>query len=80
MLVDFPNRFHGEAASLLPAFVTAHAISDYRQAAFALKFLVPIRLPIEIGILVVFALAAHIGKAGDLNSGFHAHAFDRQFG
>jgi hypothetical protein len=76
--VDLANRFHSETAGFLPALVASHTVGNYREAAFALKFLLSIRLPVEIGILVIFALAAYVGQAGDLNSGFHAHQFDRQ--
>jgi hypothetical protein len=78
ILVHFSNRLHGEATGFLPAFVATHAVSDYGEATFALKFLISLRLPVEIGILVIFALAAYVGKAGYIHSGFHAHEFDRQ--
>src|ERR1700733_1277147 len=75
--IDLSNGFHREAAGFLTALVASHAVGDYGEPAFALKFLISIRLPVEIGILVIFALAAYVGQAGHLDSGFHAHEFDR---
>src|SRR5579871_5398631 len=76
-LVHFAYRFDCQAARLLPALVSAHAVGNDRQAPGALKFLVAVRLPVKERILVVFALAAYIAQAGNFDSGFHIHALDR---
>ena len=70
IFVDVAYGLDGEAAGLLSAFVSAHAIGDHGQAARAEKICVGVGLPGERGIGVVGALAAKVGQAGGDESGF----------
>jgi hypothetical protein len=79
LVVNFANGLNGKAAGFLAAFVAAHAVGDDSEATLALEFGRAGGLPIEVRVLVVFALAAYIAQAGYFNSGFHIHAIDRQF-
>ena len=79
MIINFADRFHSEAAGFLAALVAAHAVGNYGEPSLALEFLISGWLPIEVGVLIVFALAAHVAQAGHFNSGFHIHAIDRHF-
>jgi len=79
LVVNFANGLNGEAAGFLAAFVSTHAVCDDSEATLALEFGGAGGLPIEVRVLVVFALAAYIAQAGYFNSGFDIHAIDRQF-
>jgi hypothetical protein len=79
LIVNFANGLNGEAAGFLAAFVSTHTIGDDGKASLALKVLCAGGLPIEVGVLIIFALATHIAQASYFDSGFHVHAIDRQF-
>src|SRR5882672_10128606 len=78
-IIDFANGFNRHAAGFLAALVSSHAVGNYRESSLALEFFVAGRLPIEVGVFIVFALAAYVAKAGHLHSGFHIHAINRHF-
>src|ERR1700727_2577255 len=67
VVVDFTDRLYRQPAGFLAAFVSAHAVGDYRQPSLTFKFCSD-RLPFENGILVVFALATHVATASHLQS------------
>ena len=69
-IVDMAHGFDGEAAGFLSAFVSAHAVGDYGEAALAAEFVVGVGLPVEVGVLVIGTLAADVGQARDLDPGF----------
>jgi len=76
ILVDMAHGFDGQTTGLLSTFVSSHAVGDHGQAALASKILVGVGLPVEMGILVVAALAADVGQAGDDDSGFGGFTVD----
>src|SRR5260370_21179332 len=63
VIIDFANRLHRHAAGLLAALVPAHAVSDDCEPSLALEFLIARVPPIEVGILIVSSLAAHVPPA-----------------
>lgn len=67
------DGFDGNAAGLLPAFVTTHAVGHNRQSALTLKLCVIGWLPIGVAVFVILALAAQIAHAGRLNPCPYAH-------
>ena len=69
MVVDVTHGFDREAAGLLSAFVSAHAISNNGEATLAKEFLTGVGFPIEIGIFIIAAQAADVGQARDFDSG-----------
>jgi len=77
LVVDFANGFNRHAAGFLTAFVSAHSVGDDGEASLALEFGIASWLPIEVGVLIVFALAAHVTQARHLDSGFQIHAVNR---
>jgi hypothetical protein len=79
LFIHFANGLNGEAAGFLAAFVAAHAVCNHGESPFAAEFFVAGGLPIEVGILIVLALAAHVTEAGHFNSGFNIHAIDRHW-
>jgi len=68
LVVDLTHGFDCEAAGLLSAFVTAHAVSNHREATLAKEFLAGVGFPIEIGIFIIAAQAADVGQARDFDS------------
>ena len=62
-VVDVANGFDGKTAGFLSTFVSAHAVGDDGEAALAAKVLVGVRFPVEVGVLVVGALAPNVGQA-----------------
>src|SRR5579864_2662581 len=76
ILVDVTHGLDCEAAGFLSAFVPSHAVGDYGQAAFAEEFLIGLRLPVEVRILIIAALAANVGQARGLDSGLWSFAVD----
>jgi hypothetical protein len=79
LIINFANSLNRQAAGFLAAFVAAHAVGNHSESSLALEFLIADWLPIEVGVLIVFALAAHVAQAGYFNSGFHIHAINRHF-
>src|SRR5437762_2290748 len=68
------NRFHGDMAGYLPAFMTAHSISDDCQSAKPRKNRVIRGFPIAKAVFVVLSLAANVGDAGNLNPRTNSHS------
>ena len=68
IVVDAAHGFDGEAAGFLPAFISAHAIGDDGQTAFAQKVIVGVGLPVKKGVFVIGALAAYVGQAGGFDA------------
>src|SRR5579862_8483985 len=68
MLIHLSYRLHGEPTGLLPALIPAHSVRNDRQASLAHEFLVRVRLPIKIRILIVGPLAADVGQTGGFDS------------
>src|SRR5262249_14003648 len=82
-VIEVAHGFHCEPASLLAAFVSAHAVSDYRQTSLALKLGFRVGLPIKKRVLIVLAQATHVGQSSELNPGFgfaeiHCHKRNRR--
>ena len=69
MVVDVTHGFDREAAGLLSAFVSAHAVGNNGEATLAKEFLAGVGLPIEVGIFIIAAQAADVGQARDFDSG-----------
>jgi hypothetical protein len=69
MVVDVTHGFDREAAGLLSAFVSAHAVGNNREATLAKEFLAGVGFPEEIGVFVIAAQAADVGQARDFDSG-----------
>jgi len=70
------NLFDGidrDAAGLLSTFVPTHAVGHDRQPPLAGELLVGGRLPVSEMVFIVFALAANIAHAGQLNSRPYSH-------
>src|SRR4029077_5272931 len=67
------DNFDGDAAGLLPAFVSSHAVGHNRQPAPLLELLLAGGLPVSIAVFIVLALAAHITEARQLNSRPNPH-------
>ena len=74
MIIDVTHGLDGETAGFLSAFVTAHSVGHDGETAFAAEFLGGVRFPVEIGILVIAALAAYIGESRRLDSGLRSFA------
>jgi hypothetical protein len=58
IVIDAADGFNSQAAGLLPALISSHAVGDHGEAAFPAKVLVGVGLPVEVGIFVVGALAS----------------------
>src|SRR4029077_4725670 len=69
IVVDVAHGLDGEATGFLPALVTAHAVGDDGETAFAEEFLLGVGLPIDVGILVIGALTADVGEARRFDAG-----------
>src|SRR5579859_410065 len=76
-LVDVTHGLDRETAGFLATLVSAHAVGDDSEAAFAEEVLVGVGLPIKIGIFIIGALAADVGQARHLDSGFCVAAVNR---
>ena len=68
----------GDAASLLPALISAHPVGDDGESPLSPEFGVVLWFPVEIGILIVGALMANVAEARHFNArssaaGFHRH-------
>lgn len=57
-IVDITNGLDRQAAGFLAAFVSPHAIGHGGEAALALEIGIRIRLPVNVGVLIIRALQA----------------------
>lgn len=69
MVVDVTHGFDREAAGLLSAFVSAHAVSNNGEATLAKEFLAGVGFPIEVRIFIIAAQAADVAKTRNFDSG-----------
>ena len=74
-IVDITDGLDGKAAGFLPAFVSAHAIGDDGQAAFAAKVGVRGGLPVSERVFIVGADAADVGQISQFDPRSHVDAF-----
>src|ERR1700757_2080775 len=76
-IVNMTHGFHRETAGFLAAFVSAHAVGDGSETAFAAEIIVRIGLPVKERVFIIAALQADIGKARGLNSALRSFAVNR---
>jgi len=76
-IVDVTDSLYGDAAGLLSAFISAHAIGNNREAALAAELGVGVGLPEEKRIFVIVAQQADVAKAGGLESRLGSFAVNR---
>jgi hypothetical protein len=72
-VINFLNGFNRQPAGFLAALVSAHAVGDYRQPSFAMKFFIVGGFPIEVRVLIIFTLAANVAQARHFNVCSYMH-------
>ena len=77
MVIDVAHGLDGKAAGFLTTFVSTHAVGNDGQAALVEKFVLGLRFPVKIGVLIVVTLKADIGQAGGFKSRFRIPGINR---
>jgi hypothetical protein len=79
LIVDVADGFYGQTTGFLSPLVSSHAVGYESEPALPLKFVVALSFPVEQRVLIVFAQAADVTQAGDLDSGpnLHCASLDR---
>ena len=69
----FPGWIQPQCGWLPGPLVTAHAVGHNGQSAFAREFLIAVGFPVRVPVFVIFALAANVAEARQLNSWPYSH-------